>query len=105
MLKSLDICEILKIQKNKYPLLFIDKVTKCIPGKLIISQKNFTYNEWYFPSHFEDEPNVPGFIQIESLVQSFILTFLTLEELRGKKTNFFNLDKFLAVSKINLSVI
>ena len=32
-----------------------------------------------FPAHYEDEPNVPGFIQVESLVQTFIMTFLSFE--------------------------
>ena len=75
----IDTVGILKTQRNKYPLLFIDKIIKIIPGKEAIGVKNFTYNEWYFPSHFDDEPNVPGFIQIECLVQTFLMTFLTLQ--------------------------
>ena len=44
-----------------------------------------------FPSHYEDEANVPGFILIESLVQTFIMTFLTLENNKGNKTNFLDI--------------
>ena len=78
--KVFDIPEIKKFQRNRHPLLFIDKITKLIPGKEARGLKCFSYNEWFFPSHFDDEPNVPGFIQIESLVQTFIMTFLSLEE-------------------------
>jgi len=89
---SFDIPGIKECQQNRYPLLFIDKVDHVIPGKFAKGYKCFTYNEWFFPAHFEDQPSVPGFIQIESLVQTFIMTFLTLEEHKGKKTNFVSID-------------
>lgn len=89
--KQLDINKIISCQRNRYPLLLIDKVVEFIPGKSAISVKNFSYNEWFFPAHFEGEPNVPGFILIESMVQSFIMTFLCQKKYAGKKTNFLNL--------------
>ena len=89
---NLDIPEIKEYQQNRYPLLFIDKIESVLPGKYAKGIKCFTYNEWYFPAHFEDEPSVPGFIQIESLVQTFLMTFLTLENNKGKKTNFVSID-------------
>ena len=73
--KKLDVIDILKSQQNKFPLMFIDKIISVIPGKELTAIKNFSYNEWFFPAHFEDEPNVPGFVQIECLAQAFILTF------------------------------
>lgn len=81
-----NISEILNIQKNRYPLLFVDKIISSEPGKTIVTTKNFSYNEWYFPIHFEEEPVVPGFVVMESMIQSFILTFLTLKEYKGMKT-------------------
>jgi 3-hydroxyacyl-[acyl-carrier-protein] dehydratase len=89
---NLDIPEIKEYQQNRYPLLFIDKIESVLPGKYAKGIKCFSYNEWYFPAHFEDEPSVPGFIQIESLVQTFLMTFLTLENNKGKKTNFVSID-------------
>lgn len=89
--KSLNIDEIKNIQQNKYPLLFIDKIIDHKPGNWVIAKKNFSYNEWFFPSHYEDQANVPGFILIESLVQTFIMTFLTLENNKGNKTNFLDI--------------
>jgi 3-hydroxyacyl-[acyl-carrier-protein] dehydratase len=68
-------------------------VVDLVPGKSAIGIKCFTYNEWFFPGHFDDEPNVPGFVQIESLVQTFILTFLCNNEFSGMKTNFVSIDK------------
>ena len=89
--KSLDINQIKIIQKNRYPLLFLDQIIDHKPGKWAIGKKNFSYNEWFFPPHFEDGPSVPGFILIESLVQTFIVTFLTLDENKGSETNFLDI--------------
>ena len=85
---NLDIPGIKQCQQNRHPLLFIDKIVNTTPGKEANSIKCFSYNEWFFPAHFKDDPSVPGFILVESMVQTFIMTFLTLEEHKGKKTNF-----------------
>tara|TARA_B100000963_G_scaffold213219_2_gene185832 strand:- start:14559 stop:15023 length:465 start_codon:yes stop_codon:yes gene_type:complete len=89
---NLDIPGIMACQKNRHPLLFIDKIVDTIPGEEANSIKCFSYNEWFFPAHFEDDPSVPGFILVESMVQTFIMTFLTLEEHKGKKTNFISIN-------------
>ena len=97
---SFDIMGIKECQRNKYPLLFIDQITKAIPGESAHGLKSFTYNEWFFPAHFDDEPNVPGFIQVESLVQTFIMTFLCIKENRGLKTNFISINNVKFKRKI-----
>jgi 3-hydroxyacyl-[acyl-carrier-protein] dehydratase len=74
-------------QRNRYPLLFVDKVIEVIPGKSAHGIKNFTYNEWFFPAHFDDEPTVPGFVQVEALAQTFLMTFLCIDEYKGKKAS------------------
>lgn len=89
---ELSLVDILATQRNRHPLLFIDKISDISPGEYATAIKNYTYNEWYFPSHFEDDPNVPGFIQIESLVQTFLMTFLTLDGMAGNKTNFLKIE-------------
>ena len=81
---SFDIMGIKSCQRNRYPLLFIDQAVDVVPGKSAIGIKCFTYNEWYFPAHFEDEPSVPGFILVECMAQTFLMTFLTFEEHKGK---------------------
>lgn len=80
--------EIQKFQHNRYPLLFIDNVEEVVAGKYARGYKNFSYNEWFFPAHFEDEPNVPGFVQMESITQMFLMTFLTMPGNEGMKTAF-----------------
>lgn len=85
-LRNLDAYQIQKYQQNRYPCFFVDHIEEAIPSKSAIGHKNFTYNEWFFPAHFEDEPNVPGFVQIETLAQVFLMTFLTIPGNEGKKT-------------------
>lgn len=92
VLKNLGPIEIQKFQQNRYPCFFIDCIEEVIPGKSAKGYKNFTFNEWFFPVHFSDEPNVPGFIQIEMLTQVFLMTFLTIPENKGKKTGFVSVE-------------
>lgn len=97
---NLDAFAIQQYQQNRYPLLFIDYVKEAIPGKSAKGHKNFSFNEWYFPAHFEDEPNVPGFVQVESLTQMFLMTFLTLPGNKGKKTGFVAIENARFKKKI-----
>lgn len=100
ILTDLDAYQIQLYQKNRYPLLFVDKIVEVLPGKYAKGIKNFSYNEWFFPAHFEDEPNVPGFVQIEALTQVFIMTFLTIPEFKGKKTGFVSIKNARFKKKI-----
>lgn len=88
VIRDLDVFQIQKYQQNRYPCLFVDYVEEAVPGKSAKGYKNWSFNEWFFPNHFPDEPNVPGFIQIECLTQMFLMTFLTIPENKGKKTSF-----------------
>jgi 3-hydroxyacyl-[acyl-carrier-protein] dehydratase len=84
---------ILKCQRNRYPLLFIDEIVSLEPGVSATTRKNFTYNEWFFPPHFEGNPNVPGFVQVEAMAQSLLMTFLSLEKYQGKETAFVSIQE------------
>lgn len=92
MVHNLDPIKIQEYQMNRYPCFFLDCVEEAEPGKYAKGYKNWSYNEWFFPCHFCDEPNVPGFIQIETLTQMFLMTFLTYPENKGKKTSFIQVN-------------
>lgn len=85
-LYHLDVCSIQKYQRNKHPWLFVDEITEVSPGEYAKGYKNFTYGEFFFPGHFDDYPNVPGSIQLEVLLQVFLMTFLTIPEYRLART-------------------
>ena len=95
-----DINQIIECQQNRYPVLLIDRIISIQPGHESVGLKCFTYNEWFFPAHFADDPNVPGFVQVESLVQTFIMTFLSLEKYKGMKTNFVSINNIKFKRKI-----
>lgn len=89
---SFDIEGLKAHQRNRHPLLFLDRVVEAVPGRSVRAIKCFSYGEWFFPAHFDDDPNVPGFIQVECLAQAFIMTFLCMDEYKGMKTSFVGIN-------------
>lgn len=81
---ALDEVKILNYQPNRYPFLLIDRVTEVIPGKSAKGYKNLTNNEWYFPIHFQGNPNMPGCLQIEAMAQMLTVAITTIEGMEGK---------------------
>lgn len=79
--------ELMKYQPNRYPFLMIDVVEEVVPGKYAKGYKNLTMNEWYFPKHFPDGPNMPGALQLEALAQMLTVAVTTQEGLQGKITH------------------
>lgn len=79
--------ELQKYQPNRYPFLMIDVVEEVIPGVSARGYKNLTMNEWYFPAHFPDGPNMPGALQLEALAQMLTVAITTLPGLQGKVTH------------------
>ncbi|MBR3721889.1 MAG: beta-hydroxyacyl-ACP dehydratase, partial [Selenomonadaceae bacterium] len=75
---TLDAYELQSYEPNRYPFLYIDRVTEVVPGKYAKGYKNFTNNEWFFPLHYVGHPLVPGIIQIETLSQLATIIFTTL---------------------------
>ena len=76
--------QILKIQKNRDPYLLIDCATKVIPGLSIEGYKILKKNEWFFKVHWPGDPNMPGMLQVEAMVQMSSLIILTLPGMEGK---------------------
>jgi len=81
---KLNLKEIKKYQQNREPYLMIDFAEKVIPGKLANGYKILKKNEWFFEVHWPNDPNMPGMLQIESLVQMGALALLTLPNNKGK---------------------
>ena len=76
--------EILKYQQNKPPYLMIDFAEEVVPGKSAKGYKDFKEDEWFFKVHWPKDPNVPGMLQIEALVQMSALSILSLPGNKGK---------------------
>lgn len=67
---EIEIQEILKYLPHRYPLLLIDRVLECEPGKRLVALKNVTINEPFFPGHFPDRPVMPGVLILEVMAQA-----------------------------------
>src|SRR5210317_802691 len=81
---KLDKKKILELQKNRDPYLMIDYVDELIPGVSANGYKDLKNDEWFFKVHWEGDPNMPGMLQIEALVQMSALAILVLPGNEGK---------------------
>jgi UDP-3-O-[3-hydroxymyristoyl] N-acetylglucosamine deacetylase / 3-hydroxyacyl-[acyl-carrier-protein] dehydratase len=61
--------QIEKTLPHRHPFLLVDKIVE-LSDKHIIGIKNVTFNEWFFPGHFPNNPVMPGVLQIEALAQT-----------------------------------
>ena len=76
---EMDIHQVLAHLPQRFPILMIDRVLECEPGKRILALKNVSANEPYFPGHFPHRPVMPGVLILEAMAQAAgILVFRTL---------------------------
>lgn len=74
----MQIREIMEHLPHRYPMLLIDRVLSCEPGKEIVALKNVTINEPFFNGHFPHHPVMPGVLIVEAMAQAAaILAFKT----------------------------
>jgi len=97
---KLDKDEICQYQKNRDPYLMIDYATKIIPGVSADGYKDLKDDEWFFKVHWKNDPNMPGMLQIESLVQMSALSILTLDGNKGKTMYLVNANNLRFFKKI-----
>ena len=81
---KLNLQDIKEYQQNKEPYLFIDCATEVIPGKSSKGYKDLNKDEWFFKVHWPNDPNMPGMLQVETIVQTCALSILTLPGNKGK---------------------
>jgi|TARA_B100001964_G_C14139619_1_gene556783 3-hydroxyacyl-[acyl-carrier-protein] dehydratase len=91
---------ILEYQQNRPPYLMIDFADEVIPGKSAKGYKDLGKDEWFFKVHWPQDPNMPGMLQIESLVQMCALSLLTMPGNKGKLVYLISADKVKLKKKI-----
>ena len=97
---KLDKDQILEYQQNRDPYLMIDYASKVVPGHSAEGFKNLTEKEWFFKVHWPGDPNMPGMLQIEALVQMSALIIQTMPGHKGKTLYLVNADKVKFIKKI-----
>ena len=86
----MDIHEILAHLPHRYPMLLVDRVLECEPGKRILAVKNVSINEPYFAGHFPHHPVMPGVLIVEALAQAAaVLSFKTLDTMPDDKSVYY----------------
>lgn len=96
----LDIGDILDYQANRPPYLMMDVAEEVIPGKSAKGYKNLASTEWFFECHFPGDPNMPGMMQIEALVQMSALAIVTLPGNKGRICYLTSADKLMFKRKV-----
>ena len=91
---------ILEYQQNRDPYLMIDYVSEVEPGKYANGYKVLKEDEWFFKVHWPKDPNMPGMLQIESLVQMAAMSILTMPGNKGKIMYLVSANKLKFVKKI-----
>jgi len=75
--------EILEILPHRPPFLFVDKVTKLVPDKLIVTEWLIKPDEPFFAGHFPGKAIVPGVLVMDGLAQSCGLLWGFTKQLKG----------------------
>jgi 3-hydroxyacyl-[acyl-carrier-protein] dehydratase len=80
---EMDIQQVLKYLPQRYPILMIDRVKDCEPGKRIVALKNVSANEPCFQGHFPGRPILPGVLILEAMAQAAGLLVFSAEAPAG----------------------
>ena len=97
---KLDKKGIYEYQQNREPYLMIDNATEVVPGVSANGYKDFKIDEWFFKVHWKNDPNVPGMLQIEALVQMAALSILCLPGNKGQIVYLVSANKLRFMKKI-----
>ena len=97
---SLDKQGIYEYQQNREPYLLIDYASEIIPGVGAKGYKDLKNDEWFFKVHWPSDPNMPGMLQIEALVQMCALSILSLPGNKGKVVYLTSANNIKFVKKI-----
>ena len=97
---ELDKKKILEYQQNRDPYLLVDHATEVLPGKSAKGYKILKNDEWFFKVHWPNDPNMPGMLQVEALVQMCALAILTLPSNKGKVVYLVKANNLKFIKKI-----
>jgi len=97
---SLDMDGLFAYQMNRPPYLMMDRAEEVIPGKSARGYKDLPPDTWFFECHFPGDPNMPGMLQVEALVQMAALTVLSQPGNKGKIVYLTNVKNIILRRKV-----
>jgi len=87
---EMDVNAVLAHLPQRYPMIMVDRVKECEPGKRIVAVKNVSANEPYFPGHFPHRPIMPGVLILEAMAQTAgVLIFRTQGTMPDDRTVYY----------------
>ena len=97
---TLDLKGIHDYQQNRSPYLLIDYANEVILGKSAKGYKDLVNEDWWVEVHFPNDPNMPGVLQVEAIVQLGALMVTTLPGNKGKVVYLTSANKFKLFRKV-----
>ena len=97
---TLDRTQIEAILPHRPPMLFVDKVTRLIPGREAAAELYLDPSWELFKGHFPDEPVFPGVLATEAMAQTADLMAMTLECYAGKTPLLMEIGRVRFVRKL-----
>ncbi len=95
-----DIKDIKKRIPHRFPFLLVDKIIE-LSENHVVGIKNVTYDQFFFPGHFPNNPIFPGVLQIEALAQTGgILALSTVSDPENWDTYFIRIDNTRFKNKV-----
>ena len=89
-MSEMDVNAVLAHLPQRYPIIMVDRVKECEPGKRIVAIKNVSANEPYFPGHFPHRPIMPGVLILEAMAQTAgVLVFRTRGTMPDDRTVYY----------------
>ena len=86
--------EIKNLIPHRDPFLFVDKCTIVEPGKIGLSERFFSVDEYFFEGHFPNRPIVPGVIIVEAMAQTAgIVISHQFRNIKDKSVLFMSINK------------
>lgn len=95
--------EILEILPHRPPFLFVDKVSKLVPDRLIVTERFIRPDEPFFAGHFPGRPVMPGVLVMDGLAQTCGLLWGFTRKIRGGAVSDVPEIFFLAASNMKFS--
>lgn len=88
----MDTLEILNFLPHRHPLLLVDRLTE-FSETHAIGVKQLSRNEWFFQGHFDEAPEMPVSLLLESMGQAGAAAVLARPENLGKLLFLAGLDQ------------